>query len=421
MNIEDHFEFINSKLWLNFTHEKYLSEEEARYKIEHEKTPEKWNEIWQRFVQHRKLGAVPLFIETINKKFWYFPTDSIQKKISDIETLGTKLFDKISSDQQFNKSFLVDAEVEEAISSAIYEGANTTRAKAKQLIASRKRPATKADWMLLNNMQALEWIKKNKLKPLSADLILDIHQIVTKNTLEGPDENYSGKFRDDKVFVHNSKNQVVHEGIDFHQIEKALNEVITHVSHHPRFIHPLIRGILLHYFIAYLHPFFDGNGRTARTLFYFKALKHDLKFVELLSISAHLKNAGNQYEKSFVKVKDNDWDITYFIDYCLESLLAALKIVQSKVDYLIKINNLKEVYPLNDNQVGLLQRMALQRDQLVTIEDYAAEINRSREIARQDLKNLVELSLCLETKQSKKNLYQVDAEKLKELVLKLSK
>jgi Fic family protein len=147
-------------------------------------------------------------------------------------------------------------------------------------------------------------------------------------------------------------------------------------------------------------------------------MKHDLKFVELLSISAHLKNSGNQYEKAFEKVKRHDWDLTFFIDYCLESLLAALKIVQGKVDYLMKINLLKETYPLNDNQIGLLQRLALNKYRILSIETYAEEISKSREVARQDLKDLVKIGFLKEQKSGKKFIYQIDSKKLKETVQK---
>ena len=418
MTIREDFEFMNSDVWLKYTHARYVSEEEVKHRLEHEKVPGKWNEIWQKITNMRKVGAVPMFLDVLDMKFWYFPSDSINKKISEIETLGTKLYDKVSSNSTFIKSFLADAEVEEAISSAIYEGANTTRAKAKQLLESGKRPASKDDWMLLNNMEALDWIKKNRSNSVSIELILKIHQIVTKNTLEGADTNYCGKFRDDSVVVNNSQGKVVHEGIEYTKVETALKEVIKTLTSHPRYLHPLIRGIALHYFVAYIHPFFDGNGRTARTLFYFKLMKHDLKFLELLSISAHLKNTGNQYEKAFEKVQSNDWDLTYFIDYCLESLLAALKIVQGKVDYLLKMNLLKDAYPLNDNQIGLLQRLVLNKYRIVNIEAYAEDIGKSREVARQDLKQLVKIGFLKEQKSGKRFIYQIDAKKIKETVQK---
>lgn len=92
-------------------------------------------------------------------------------------------------------------------------------------------------------------------------------------------------------------------------------EEFTANMNHPRFLHGLIKSILFHYFIVYIHPFFDGNGRTARTLSYFIGMQNNLKFLELLSISADLKQHGNKYETSFDLVQKYNLDLTYFILY----------------------------------------------------------------------------------------------------------
>src|SRR3989442_1483013 len=136
--------------------------------------------------------------------------------------------------------------------------------------------------------------------------------------MEGDDANFSGKLRNDKVFVG------PHEGINHTLIEQAINETVALTTKNPRYVHPLVRGILFHYFIAYIHPFFDGNGRTARALFYFKAMRNSLDYIQLLSVSAYLKEHGSQYEKAFEKVVANEYDVTYFIDFCLDSIHSAL-------------------------------------------------------------------------------------------------
>lgn len=415
-SVKEDFEFLNSETWLSYTHQRYLNKEEIKRRLYGSSPALGWDELWQRILMNRKLGAVPVFITSIDMKFWYFPSDSLQKKIIEIERMGVMLYDKIVQHATFKAAFLADAAVEEAITSAIYEGANTTRAQAKQLIESGKRPASKDDWMLLNNYEAMSWIKENSNNAVTADLILKIHQIVSKNTLSAPDGNYCGKFRDDRVYVTNALGVKVHEGIPYQKVKLAVDEAIKVTTDNPRYLHPLIRGTLLHYLIAYIHPFFDGNGRTARTMFYFKSMKHNLNFVELLSISAHLKNSGNMYERVFEIIKDHDWDLTYFIDYCLDSLLAALKIVEGKVGYLVQINSLKEVYDLNENQIGLLQRLALNKYRTVSIESYSDEILKSREVARKELKGLASSGLLTEKKVGKKFVYIVDSKYLKDRV-----
>lgn len=416
MTMIDDFEFLNSEIWIKYTQERYVPLEDIKYRLEALADGNTdWETTKKKIKAYRKLNSIPLFIKTLDKKFWFFPSDCIQQKLNKIESLGTNIFERIDNQNNIKVEFLRDAAIEEAITSAIYEGANSTRAKAQELIASEKIPKNKDEWMLYNNYLAMKWIKGHAAKPVSKDLILTIHEIVTNQTLEGDDKNFQGKFRDDKVFIG------THQGVEFKKIEEALDESINVSIHNKRYMHGLVKGILLHYFIAYIHPFFDGNGRTARTLFYYKCIKNDLKFVELLSISAHLKRGkGNQYERAFNLVVENEYDITYFIDYCLDSLLAAIKAVEGKVDYLLNMSVLMAHFNLNKNQIILLQRLALNKSVGVTSQQHSITIDKTREIARRELKDLFEKKFLKEVKQGNQIFYYVEASYLKETVLKLS-
>ncbi len=114
-------------------------------------------------------------------------------------------------------------------------------------------------------------------------------------------------------------------------------------------------------------------------------------------------------------MKDNEYDLTYFIDFCLDSMLSALKEVSRKVSYLLRMTDLKERFQLTQSQVGLMQRMALHKFRMVSVEEYAQQISKSREFARQELKGLLDHQLVSEIKMSKKLVYKVNADKLKEL------
>lgn len=407
---KEYFDFLNSSLWINYTQQRYLTPDEIKYRLQQQgKSQADWPSMSKEIVATRKTGSITLFFKSIEPKFWFYPADVIHKKINDIEKLGKDLFDQINKNASFKNEFLLDSAIEEAITSAIYEGAHSTRAQAEQLIASGQRPKNNDEWMLINNFNAMKWVKDNQHSELSNDVIRRLHQIVTENTLDGDDVNFQGKFRNDTVFVG------PHEGIAHDKIETALNEMIQLATNSPRYFHPLLKGILVHYFMGYIHPFFDGNGRTARALFYFKSIRNQLNYIELLSVSAYLRVHGKQYENSFVKVKENEFDLTYFIDFCLDSILSALQEVSRKVNYLLKMTDLKDRFELSQTQIGLLQRMALHKFRTIDIEEYAQRISKSREFARQELKHLLELNLVSEIKVSKKLVYKVNAEKLKNL------
>lgn len=410
LSAKDDFDFLNSPLWLQYTQHRYLSPDEIKYRQSKSGAKDSdWSGAARKIVTTRKTGSVTLFLNSIEPRFWFYPADIINKKVDQIELLGKRLFEQINAQSNFKNDFLLDSRIEEAITSAIYEGAHSTRAQAEQLIASGKRPTNKDEWMLVNNVRAMQWVQENRDKPISKEIILQLHKIVTHNTLEGDDVNFSGRFRNDKIFVG------PHEGVKHELIESTIQEAIQITSNNPRYIHPLLKGILVHYFIAFIHPFFDGNGRTARALFYFKAMRNELSYIELLSVSAYLKDHGARYEKAFEKVVANDYDVTYFIDFCLDSIHSALVEVSRKVAYLLRINDLRSSHGLTSQQVGLLQRMALHKFRKVSIEEYADQIDKSREFARLELKKLADLNFIEEKKESKKLVYTVNANKLKEL------
>jgi len=411
MPVKDEFEFLNSPIWLEYTQQRYLSPDEMKQRLQQlKKLPVDWSDIANKIIRNRKIGSIPFFLKCVDKKFWLYPSDSLIKKIDEIEKLGLSLYNQINQQSLFAQEFFLNSTIEEAITSAIYEGAHSTRAQAQQLIASGNKPKNKDEWMLVNNFEALSWVEKNRGAVISKENILEIHRIVTQHTMEGDDANFSGKFRNDKVFIG------PHEGIQHGLIDDAISEMIALTTQNPRFIHPLLRAVLFHYFIAYIHPFFDGNGRTARALFYFKSMKNDLDYVQLLSVSAYLKEHGKQYEKAFEKVVENDFDVTYFVDFCLDSIHSALRAVSKKVIYLLHVNELRDKLDLTANQVGLLQRMALHKFRTVNIEEYAKQINKSREVARQELKILAKLELVHEKQEGKKLVYCINKEKLEELV-----
>lgn len=56
----------------------------------------------------------------------------------------------------------------------------------------------------------------------------------------------------------------------------------------------------MHFMLSYDHPFVDGNGRTARILFYWSMLSQDYWLAEFLPISRLLKMAPSQYARSFI-------------------------------------------------------------------------------------------------------------------------
>ena len=164
------------------------------------------------------------------------------------------------------------------------------------------------------------------------------------------------------------------------------------------FIHPVVRAILLHFWLAYDHPFEDGNGRTARALFYWYMRTHRYWLVEYLSISETLRKAPAKYAKSFLHTETDNRDTTHFIVYQLEVIERAVDelhaYLRRKAREVRDVEALMKGSPdLNHRQLALLGHALRTIDASFTFQIHAASHGVTHETARNDLLPLFERGL----------------------------
>ncbi len=172
------------------------------------------------------------------------------------------------------------------------------------------------------------------------------------------------------------------------------------------FLHPFVRAILLHFWLAFDHPFVDGNGRCARSLFYWSALSSGYSLCEFLSISRLIRNAPIKYGRAFLYSETDENDATYFvlyhlglIDAAIEHLRvhlsqkqAALRETEAQLGYDIELN-LRQIAVLSD---------ALKKPQAsFTIRSHQVKHNTVYETARKDLFDLERRGLLHAVKRGK--------------------
>ncbi len=218
--------------------------------------------------------------------------------------------------------YILSSLIEEAIASSQLEGASTTRRVAKEMIRTGRSPRTRAERMILNNYFAINKAREARNVKLTPDLVLELHEIVTENTLDDPDD--AGRIQtndEDRVSVYYG-DVLVHTPPPAAELPDRLARLCDFANDHEAqpFVHPVVRAIALHFWLAYDHPFADGNGRTARILFYWAMLAADYWLAEFLSISRILVKAPAQYGKAFLYTESDENDMTYFILYQLHAI-----------------------------------------------------------------------------------------------------
>lgn len=216
---------------------------------------------------------------------------------------------------QTRDQYLVRSLIEEAITSSQLEGAATTREVAKEMIRTDRSPRDRSEQMILNNYKTMRRITAIKQESLSPDMVFEIHRLVTDKTLDDPSA--AGRFRkpNEQRVVGNEYGQVYHTPPLAEELPGRLEAMCnfgnTQIPEY--FIHPVMRAIILHFWLAYDHPFVDGNGRTARALFYWMLLHAKYWLFEFISISHILRKAPIKYARSFLYTETDDNDLTYFI------------------------------------------------------------------------------------------------------------
>ena len=114
--------------------------------------------------------------------------------------------------------------------------------------------------------------------------------------------------------------KIYHYPPEVAKLPAMIEDLIAFANEDDEFIHPIVKAIILHFLIGYIHPFNDGNGRTARAIFYWFALKHHYELLEYISISRIFVHAPVQYSRAYQLTETDSNDMTYFIDFNIHIL-----------------------------------------------------------------------------------------------------
>ena len=296
----------------------------------------------------------------------------------------------------------VSSQMYESIQSSRLEGANTTREVALEMLRDGRRPRDYGERMIANNYAAMELIGKWTVEhePFDIDHILEVHRIVTDGTLRADDVGRLQIPGDPRVYVVSRGGEIVHEPPPAAELPERMQRLCDFENRlaESSDLHPLIKAILVHFMIGYDHPFADGNGRTARALFYWSLLRSGIWLSQYLPISEFLLAAPGQYSRAYQFVHADGNDVTHF-------LLHQLDVVERSVDRLDShVRGIRTWMAdaresaglesgLNQRQYDLLAELLNDPTRYITIARYQRKNDISYAVAYGDLGDLVERGL----------------------------
>ncbi len=333
----------------------------------------------------------------------------------DLKLGGRLILSNTFLDERKKMEFISRGVLEEAIASSQLEGANTTHKEAKQMILEQRKPRTISEKMIYNNYQAMKLIESEyKGKKLNLETLLYLHSVITKDTLENPKDEGRLRTPKDNIVVQDAiTGEIHHRAPSALFVKKELKRFINYANddlNDTFFVHPVIKAIILHFWLAYLHPFVDGNGRMARLIFYWYVLKSDYWAFSYIPFSKVIKKSPAQYANAFVYTETDENDLTYFIDYNVRKILQAIKSFEEYVkkkeienQEMRKLS--RELFDLNERQLRLLQYFYKNKNAFTSIKVYKNINEISRLTAMSDLKKLEQLNFLTVKRIKRKNIY----------------
>ena len=351
--------------------------------------------------------AVPLKDKT-GKSFAYSLPDPVLEFLHEIDrdangrmTAGGRIVNPQTRERHIESSL-----IEEAIASSQLEGASTTREAAKAMIRSGRNPVDRSERMILNNYRAVRLTKEFKERPLTPETVFTIHRTLAAGTLDaGADRNYLRVKGDDIAVYDKQGSTLLHKPPPAGEITRRMAAMcdFANKTQADAFLHPILKAIVLHFWLAYDHPFVDGNGRTARALFYWSALSQGYGMFEFLSISSVIHKAPAQYARSFLYTETDENDLTYFILAQLGVIRRAINALHAYLDKKAsEIQRMEQVLrssvSVNHRQLALLEHALRHAGMRYTIASHKQSHGVTYQTARTDLLDLASRKLLGMTK-----------------------
>lgn len=282
-----------------------------------------------RLARNQLLNPVPLR-DVHGNPFVFGMPDPVLRLVHQIDQfasgrvqIGEEVANPSTRDQ-----YVFDSLIEEAITSSQLEGAATTSKVAREMLRSGRQPTDHGERMILNNFRAMRFVKRNIAEALTPEMVFDLHRTVAQDTLRDPSK--AGRLRSeaDRIQVMDRYGTVLHRPPPAQELQQRLEAMCRFANARDQpdepFLHPVLRAIVLHFWMGYDHPFVDGNGRTARAIFYWLLLSQDYGLAEYISISSILRREPGEYGRAFLHTESDGNDLTYFIVHQLDVIRRAM-------------------------------------------------------------------------------------------------
>jgi len=288
------------------------------------------------------------------------------------------------------------------------EGNPLPLADVKQILKTQPQNLRKSEQEVINYNKVLEALNKSPVS-FSLNLILSIHKQVVDKLVP---KHQAGKLRLEPVVVNNPRTgKVVYLPPDHQDVPPLMKELVEFAQNNKGLIDPLIISGIFHKQFVVIHPFMDGNGRTARLSTKVLLADLGLNTFNLFSFENYYnKNVTNYFNN--VGVLGNYYDIansldfTKWLEYSTDGIIDELLRVKKLLPELT-IGPETELMPYHKKILEFIKEKGYIRDK-----DYAKLTNRAKATRSLDFKKLIEIGLIERKRKGRATYYQLAGRKI---------
>ena len=318
-------------------------------------------------------------------------TTKINKELVEIERVRGFL-DALKLDSDWFVDMQKQALILESHHSTHIEGTALSFEQAKSILEGKKVAGVSRDdeKELLNYKKAMDFISKylGKEDPIYEGIIRELHKILVKGVRGENAE--PGNYRKIQNYVVNSRTrEVVYTPPGPLDVPHLMREFTEWVNKSVDVSSILVAGIAQFQFV-HIHPFIDGNGRTARILSTLILYKTGYDFKRLFTISEYYDKDRPAYYQAIQSVRRRNMDMTSWLEYFVEGLRSKMSEIRQKGEEIIKhdtlLNEAKKT-GINQRQEKVLKQLI--RKGKITVNEYQAIAGCIRRTSQRDLEDLV--------------------------------
>ncbi len=333
--------------------------------------------------------------------FWFVLNRSIEQQCNVIAALARR--DVAFTGPEFDALY-EEAVVDEAVYSSVIEGAFTSREQAMDFLRWNRTPRSKSEQMIKNNYDALTYVLEHLDEPIGEETILAIARIVTRSAAEVQVTGY----REGMVYV-TGREGVVYTPPRAEVVPEMMRALVKFIRESE--LHPLLKACIAHFYLVYVHPFGDGNGRTARALSYMMLLQVGYDFFRYVSVSGVVAEERGRYYRAMRSVEESDGDMTYFIDAYSAMLARTVQKTEDHLKYHVlagqKLKALEAGGSLNERQLNGARWLLESANTGVTAEAWRKKYEVVTETARRDLLALCAAGVLAREKDGRKAVFRI--------------